>query len=321
MAVVSLVIHHLSICPILFWQVLDNPNPVIAKTEGCIGWALIPDANMPLFTFISGFLFMHLLGGGSPKYQKFSAFFFNKIKRLVIPFLFFTPLVMLTSPKCDWVGLRYIDFFYGEGFHLWFLMMLFWSFMLGWMLRTHVRINIFVALISLGFYVFYNRLTIYRVPLGLHNAALYYCFFAIGGFTCMICKRRKLYDLDMSFSMMLLGLILLIIHHENIPHLMSLSQKLYSLTYVWMVFFFVKYLYEKGILRQNKIIDRICGASMGIYIIHHWVGWNFYHIRSVQHMLAQHQLLLPAIATILIFYLSYYLTLLLKRTSLGKMLF
>lgn len=63
MAVVSLVIHHLSICPILFWQVLDNPNPVIAKTEGCIGWALIPDANMPLFTFISGFLFMHLLGG------------------------------------------------------------------------------------------------------------------------------------------------------------------------------------------------------------------------------------------------------------------
>jgi fucose 4-O-acetylase-like acetyltransferase len=84
--------------------------------------------HMPLFFIISGFVFSFSLLGNS-----FGRFFWKKIKRLIIPFVFFKyfiwePVNLIINPILfgdfgwDWIK-KYV--FYSDIGHLWFLLTLF----------------------------------------------------------------------------------------------------------------------------------------------------------------------------------------------------
>lgn len=82
-AIISLVVWH-SYCSYVRWGIAETPlNGFYTNLFKCV----IPDANMPLFTFLAGFLWGYLYHEKG-KYRNFSSFFFKKVNRLLIPFLF-----------------------------------------------------------------------------------------------------------------------------------------------------------------------------------------------------------------------------------------
>ncbi len=83
---------------------------------------------MPMFVVISGYLF------GSRVYRnKFSSFWqmaWNKFKRVMIPYFLFTTIFMFATNAVNWSAL-----YIGHYWHLWFLPMLFWCFIVSYLLR------------------------------------------------------------------------------------------------------------------------------------------------------------------------------------------
>lgn len=83
---------------------------------------LILQFRMPLFIFISGYLFSHLENDRG-KYATFKELFTNKFRRLIIPFFVFATVFMLSINNFSWRP------YYAWGYeHLWFIPMLFWCF-------------------------------------------------------------------------------------------------------------------------------------------------------------------------------------------------
>lgn len=78
--------------------------------------------RMPLFIFISGYLFSHLENDRG-KYATFRGLVSNKFKRLIIPYFVFVTLMMLGMN--DFHVSTYWQMNY---YHLWFIPMLFWCF-------------------------------------------------------------------------------------------------------------------------------------------------------------------------------------------------
>ena len=78
-AVTSLVIWHIFYCPLLCWQIsdFDELNPIVVRLLSLSSAFLIPQCNMPLFTFISGVVFIHLRHLN--RYSSFNVFLNKKI--------------------------------------------------------------------------------------------------------------------------------------------------------------------------------------------------------------------------------------------------
>lgn len=78
--------------PELLDQTKGSPVVLLYKL---IANALIPAANMPLFTAISGFVFAYLYNELG-KYREFLPFVKNKARRLLLPYVVFGVLNVLT---------------------------------------------------------------------------------------------------------------------------------------------------------------------------------------------------------------------------------
>ena len=110
-AIISIVIWHCFVCPLSAWNLIEATTAT--QLIAVLARFVIPDANMPLFTFISGYLFAYLYQKNAEKYGHFKSFFKAKFERLVIPFLVLGTLMNITVPERD---LNMI--LNGEGSHL-----------------------------------------------------------------------------------------------------------------------------------------------------------------------------------------------------------
>ena len=86
---------------------------------------------MPMFIFVSGYLFAFLRQKG--KYQNFVDLAKNKAKRILLPYFVFGLIMMATTNNFHPLAL-----FYGNYWHLWFLPMLFWCFIIAYLLNKWV---------------------------------------------------------------------------------------------------------------------------------------------------------------------------------------
>lgn len=176
-ATISVVAWHCFFCPMFGWGIVEEQSGM--KPFRLINSFFIPNADMPLFTFLSGYLFF-MLREEKGKYKEFKPFLFNKIKRLLLPFLFFSLLIVSTS-----YNHRYSDICWGEGSHLWYCPMLFWCFLIAWVvLKLN---NWFVMGLCVGGSVLLVLIfpsvwfLPFRLPLGIDNACYYFSYFLLGG--------------------------------------------------------------------------------------------------------------------------------------------
>lgn len=84
---------------------------------------------MPMFVVISGYLFaMQIVAG---KIKGFKYMLMGKAKRILLPFFFFTIIFSMTYSGWSWQ-----PFYQWTYWHLWFLPMLFWLFVISYTVRT-----------------------------------------------------------------------------------------------------------------------------------------------------------------------------------------
>lgn len=134
---------------------------------------------MPLFIFVSGYLFIYLFQ--KQKYPTIGFLIKNKIKRLIIPYLFFGIIMMIYPNTLDIACLLS-----GTYAHLWFLPMLFWCFVLFYLLiiffrnicLSHWCIIVLVVSFICSFYPYHYL----PFPcMGLHYLEHWFCWFCMGG--------------------------------------------------------------------------------------------------------------------------------------------
>jgi len=314
-AIISIVVWHCFACPYIYWGLAQH-TPV-APYFKLIFPNLIPDANMPLFTFISGYLFCYLFQKG--KYSDFKKFVINKAKRLLIPFFVIGTLVNLTAPQ------RYLsDILWGGGSHLWYVLMLFWCFMLNWILEKinnkYLRyIPFFVSFFLVSLRGSAGRID-HHLPLGMDHAAYYFCYFYFGFFIyknidlAYRISKRYLWLISIAFFVCVSTRIL------QMSYLDKLATPIITFSYCLGLWTAVNWLLELGKIHLTDWIKKVSTYSFGIYVFHEWIAWDTAHIPFIIKTMNEHYILFPFVYTTIIFFISYYLTKYLLKNAVGKFL-
>ena len=186
LAITSILIWHCFICPSSHWDLLDDP--VYSYKIGKIGSFLMPEANMPLFTFLSGYLFSFLYNSKKKGYETLRAIFKNKVDRLLIPFLVLGSLATLCVPSRPFLK----GMFFGDGSSLWFCAMLFWCTIIRSLVlfsgsKWLKYIILILSVFSIVNYGSNYRLPyfVYHIPVGfwcVNKAIYFYLFFVLGDY-------------------------------------------------------------------------------------------------------------------------------------------
>lgn len=174
-AIMSLVAWH-SYCSYIAWGIGNSP---LDKWYTITFHFITPTANMPLFTFLSGYLFCFLLREKG-KYADFKGFLVNKVNRLLIPYLVLGFIINLTQIGR---GKPLLPMFYGAPNHMWYCLMLFYCFIICWVVerKLSTKINIFLAIFSFLFVlVVGGKYMSVSSPLGIWMVAYFYSYFYLG---------------------------------------------------------------------------------------------------------------------------------------------
>lgn len=310
-AVISLVVWH-SYCIYICQGYADSPmHDAYARLFSF----LTPDANMPLFTFLAGYLFCYLLKT-KHKYPDFRGFLKNKVHRLLVPFLVLGTLTNLTM-----IGRPLMDFYYGKPSHLWYCLMLFYCYVICWLVEKFggKKWNLILCGLSCGVVLWRCMIPLgVNSPLGLFLPMYYYCYFYIGFW---VFEYKE-------YVMKWIGKYWLILVAVNFYLAWFVKPRLFlfhCLSYILILL----YLANKLELRAStttpprfgysQILNSISKCSMGIYIIHAWIIWNVTNIESFHGFINEHFLIFPFICWIFVFLFSWGAThVLIKYTRIGR---
>lgn len=311
-ATFSIVIWH-AYCSYICWGVVNTPAN---EFYSYLFTRVFPDANMPLFTFIAGYLFCFLLKEKG-KYLRFKEFFINKTHRLLVPFLVLGAIINL----CEY-GKNIVDLLYGTPNHLWYCLMLFYVFIAAWLASKYLRgggLNLILMLLSFLVVCYGRGALSVKIPLGLYLPLFYYGFF-YAGFVFRERLEQRFYDYKI-----LIGLAFCIyvfscmFYNRHMTLLLALSQII--LLFVVSKWFCNTNFYSNS-LKLQKYIDVASKYSFGIYVLHQWIIWNMtrepHLLAYTKPMLEQHYVIAPIIASITIFSLCLVITCLLCKTKVGR---
>ena len=316
-ATISIVIWHCFYCPIGTWGLLpeDATSHFIMKTYSF----LIPDADMPLFTFISGYLF-YFLYKEKGKYRDFFPFLAGKFKRLLVPFFVFGLLIPITCYNqptlVDFVCNKMV---WGEGAHMWYCAMLFWCFMYAFLLlklKNKVVTAIF-CLFSLTLCCMYELFWTlpFKLTLGAGNACYYFVYFFAGDLAFNYKKEIK-EKLVPNRRLLLAGYLLLALVFRYFKPILPFQVILFAI----MLLVFVLHFLGNGKLVYNEKIARTSRMCFGVYIFHHWLAWNACFCPYLTPIFQQHYILFTVSLTIIVGILSVFLVNLSLKSRIGRFL-
>ena len=298
------------------------PQPLPKVYQETYEWfnQYIPiNVAIPLFVFVSGYLFgMQLFNG---KYRSLWQVAKEKFLRLMVPYYFFVPIMMVTYSGFE------LEPFYTSYWHLWFLPMLWWMFVVTFLVRDIIfsgkkwilfgLILVAYSCALLGDFQFYL--------FGFHSFNKLFCYFLLG--VAAVKHEEPLISAIKKY------------------HLLSPLTIIYSITIIWFpteygdmslalligstcAIIVLWYLFH--IIPWNSFIITphllsISACSFGIYIFHNWI--EVYLISSTAQRLfpiavfaAQHIILFPLLFTLAAFVISLILTKLMLKTNIGQML-
>lgn len=312
LAVISLVAWH-SYCSYICWDIANTPMSIWYTR---LFRVLTPDANMPLFTFISGYLFCYLLVFKG-KYQAFREFLANKVNRLLVPFLIIGSVINLTE-----YGRSYIsEMFYGKPNHLWYCLMLFYCFIASWLIEKKLgrRWNIgAMCLSALVVLVYRGNGLKPNVPFGLFMPVYYYCYF-YAGFLVFHYKETIMKYVKKYFI-----LIILLWACSLVSGRLILFTSLLYIMIAWRTAHFHILDFEKLPPPIIQTINTIGGYSFGIYVFHQWILWNITRIPvcvdCLRPFMVEHDIIFPLLLFVIIFFVSMFLTSISLKTRISRFL-
>lgn len=303
-ALITLVIWH-SICVYTGWQArLPEITSALSTSDIPQWWAkfaylFIPDAQMPLFTIISGFIYSYLYHFKN-KYRDLKNLIQNKIKRLLIPYFIIGTIVVSTI--YDW---PLSTIYTGEAHHLWYCLMLFWCFIaVGIFDRCPPKVKVLIIILSIALQYIKPQINI----LGLHRFFSYFPYFIFGYYLSLYYSIIKK-NIHFSIPLILYFIFSYLIHIN-----------FFSTTIRCCLFACFLLCCIPMDIKPNKIITLLSKYSFGIYVFHEWFLWNIAHLPFMKDFIIQHTILYPIIIFIIVFTISTILTHLSLKTKIGKYL-
>lgn len=278
---------------------------------------------MPMFVVVSGYLFSYLLQLG--KYPTWGNLLRKKGLRILLPYFLFGLLFMATTG--NWHPLQLLN---GEYWHLWFLPMLFWCFIVGYGIHK-VRTNIYFELVLLLFILAEMLFPAFRIDLprwiGLHNIFAWFYWFYLG---MLIAKCRAfLFGRNNKYYTILY--LLLFLASASIVCLFPIEyveSTWYSVLAVTTSV--VSALYLMGQIDWNRLkvtvpLVRFSDYSFGIYIWHNWVALMLISNTSKQlfglpELAASHVVLFPLCFSLITLAISWTLSWMMMKTKVGRFL-
>ncbi|MBQ4408556.1 MAG: acyltransferase [Bacteroidales bacterium] len=301
-AIITLVAWH-CYCSYICWGIADTPfNGLYSKVFRVIA----PIAQMPLFTFLAGYLFCYLHKYCN-KYSDFKLFIKNKARRLLIPYIVLGFIINMTQLTRQ----HPIDLFWGTPNHLWYCLMLFYCFIINWIVENKIGrwLNYVLASVSFAAAIYYGGQFLDKSPLGILIPVFYYCYFFLGYYVYENKDRIMvllLKWLPLVIVLWLLSLIFTVRGH---------AQVITSVLFILMVLFFAQ-----KIQSIPSCIETIAKYSFGIYVFHQWFIWNITHYEPMSGIINEHYVLFPILLFVVIFGVSLGLTHLALKTKIGKIL-
>lgn len=291
-------------CPYICWGLQKSPlNGTYTMIFKCIA----PIANMPLFTFLSGYLFCYL-HEECGKYKDFKGFLNNKARRLLIPYLVLGVIINMTQ-----IGRMYpVELFWGTPNHMWYCLMLFYCFIVCWFVENKIGrwLNYLLAIASFGFVIYWGGQFLEKSPLGLFIPAYYYCFFYMG--YIVYSKRERVLKYTIYLLPFILVLYALTIWNSKGGHLQGITA----------VLFIIMTLFIACLIKSEppKWIKTISIYSFGIFVFHQWIIWNVTRYSLMSEIMNEHYILFPLLLFISVFAISFCLTHLSLKTKVGRYL-
>ena len=285
--------------------------------------------RMPLFVFISGFLFS-FLEQEKNKYPTFVALFKNKFKRLIIPYFVFTAIYMLTT------GMEFSFKILISGWlaHLWFIPTLFWCFMFTrlscFLPYSHTR-YFKAALLAISFILLFINLPKLGI-LGIQFFQEWFFWFYFG--YVISPYRNQLYDYLNKRKFWLLIFIatysLELLYTTRFVECEEERGGYVNFAHVAIVLF-IWYFTNRAIRSSNKawyksaVFKELNKTSYGIYVLHYWLqtlllSSSIKELLQLNTFATNHVFLFPFLFFLTTLALSYIGTKVLLKTEVGRFL-
>lgn len=276
---------------------------------------------MPMFVFVSGFLFSYLLSLG--KYSTWKELIRKKVQRILLPFFVFSWFFMITTG--DWRPLDPI--IQGTYWHLWCLPMLFWCFIIYYGLyrlglMNKLWLTIPLLIITLGGVILPKFVPMY---IGLHNIHKWFFWFYLGGLVCqyhnVICNVLSKYHLCfLLVSIYIIYAVVDIRAYGEDTWYATLGNASMVIA-LWYLSTQIDWTNQ----RISNCIISFSTYSFGIYIFHNWVELQLLsntskRIFHLDFLAANHEILFPIGFFLMALVISWILTRLLMMTKVGKFL-
>lgn len=278
--ILSVVLGHSMIVYSSLWTAYDMrvPSPFFNNLKDVINIY-----QMPLFIFVSGYLF-YFLRIEKEKYAKFSDFFVGKAKRLLIPFavvgVFYMIPLRLLGHYSGYTGksmfrLIAIDLFLGvDSGNLWFLPCLFAIFILFYFFTKYAKVATIQFYFFVMMYIVANASVFMPNVLFIKNILYYSLFFFLGYYVrfllhVQLSKRSIKLVFGISFLFQFVPLVIKFPTHTLTGKLLQfnfvLLSSIASCLFFYLLFSFIS---DRISLSENSFILKIDKYSYGIYLFH-----------------------------------------------------
>lgn len=326
-AIFSVVLYHCFWSPYL---VFESSNIFIASVELSSVYQsffyTFMGARMPLFIFISGYLFSYLLNKRG-KYTSVTGFIKKKFTRLIIPYVIFSLAMGLM-----FMNLTVTNFLQGY-MHLWFIVTLFWCFVIARLLTFANK----SLLLQIAIFIISSIAINFEVTRFLCFDKLVKCFAWFWlGYIVMLNRDRLGFIFTLPFILISCFIWLgCALYFEYFPVYDYPSEAfvrnvfLYFsfVFFIFMVFSFVNVALNKKIIKMKPWVDELNKCSYGIYIFHQWliiiitskkIGRSFFP--WIGTFGTEHSFIFPILLFIVVFTASILIARLFLKTSVGRFL-
>lgn len=284
--------------------------------------------TLEAFVFISGYLFA-FQSITLDRRTSFGVLVANKLKRLMLPSIVFSAAYFAIFYQYKGLGNLVYSIINGCG-HMWFLPMLFWCFIGGWLLEQ-VKVK---DVWKMAFLVCLNLFAIISLPLQLRSAASYMVYFYAG---YVVYKHKDAIKAALSSKRLIGGWILfavvfvllrpmrdVLICTENAPRLYKLAMivgdNACHLVYAGLgtLVFYCTAVYYIQRRQLKPFTVKLAACCFGIYLFQQFVLQLLYYKTSFPVLVGPYWL--PWCGFVIAAAVSYLLSVLLLKTKTGKFL-
>ena len=297
-----------------------NSMSVYENRYFTINQSALINVAMPMFTYVSGYLFQYLLMKG--KYQTWGGLLKKKGLRILLPYLVFGAFFMVTTG--NWHPLQLLN---GDYWHLWFLPMLFWCFIIGYSI-CRIKLNKCAELILL-LLSFSGTLvpSFSSYVVGVSGAIHWFYWFYIGMLAWKYRDVVTLYVVKYKLYVPFLLFYFIIVWQYPVYYGVSRLHVAYVIAITCLILS-VSTLMSKVDWGKYKIttsITKFSAYSFGIYIWHNWVALMLIsntskRLLGLEALAANHVILFPLCFSLITLAISWFLSWCMMKTKVGRFL-